>query len=83
MNWNIYAFWDYYHWTAIAFVVAIVTEIVIAMLYGKRLFSCKPKVAKKINGVNNQCQKVSSPIRPLGIRRNNCPDTENNTETNP
>lgn len=83
MNWSIYAFWDYYHWTSIAFVVVIVVEMVIAMLYGKGLFFSKPKVAKKINGVNNQYQKVGSPIRPLGIRRNNCPDTENNTETNP
>ena len=43
MNWSIYAFWDYYHWAAIAFVVIIVLEMVFAMLYGKRLFSRKLK----------------------------------------
>ena len=55
MNWSIYAFWDYYHWTSIAFVVIIALEMVFAMLYGKRLFSGKPKVSKKIHGVDTQC----------------------------
>jgi len=83
MNWSIYVFWDYYHWTSIVFVVVIVVEIVIAMLYGKRLFSGKPKVPNKIHGVDTECQKVSSPIRPFGKPRNRSTDTENNTESNP
>ncbi len=83
MNWDVYAFWNYHHWTSMAFVVVIVVEMVIAMLYGKGLFFSKPKVTNKIHGVDTERQKVGSPIRPLGIRRNNCPNTENNTETNP
>ena len=83
MNWSIYVFWDYYRWTSIVFVVVIVAEMVIAMLYGKRLFSCKPKVSKKIHSVDTKCQKVSSPIRPFSIPRNRSTDTENNAKTNP
>ena len=52
------------------------------MLYGKGLFFSKPKVAKKINGVNNQCQKVGSPIRPLAtihFKQPSAPPAEGNT----
>jgi hypothetical protein len=57
--------------------------MIVAMLYGKRLFFGKPKVSNEIHGVDTQYQKVGSPIRPFGIPGNRSTDTENNAETNP
>jgi len=79
MNWEMLAFWNYYHWVAIVFVIVITLEMAVVLL----LFSGKPKVRNQVNRVDTQRQEVRSPIRPFSIPSDRCSDTENNTKTNP
>ncbi len=83
INWDTFILLNHFSWTQILFVVVIALETGIALCFGKRLFSGKPKVAKEIYGIDNQCQKVSPPIRPFSIPSNRGTNTKNNKESNP
>ena len=79
MNWEMLAFWNYYHWTAILFVSVLTIETVAVWL----LFSRKPKVRQQVNRVYSESQKIGRPNRPVSVPSDRSTNSENNEKANP
>jgi hypothetical protein len=86
MNWEYYAIWHYYDWTQILFVLLISIEMTLAVLYaknGRRLFSSKSEIAYKVASVQNDSQKISSPIRSVSTTSYTRTYSENDKKSDP
>jgi len=83
MNWEVYLIWEHFHWTSIVFVLVIVFEIIVALVFGRRLFSSKQKVSDKIQGIDYQRKNIGCPNSPTNIPSNRSTDSKANQKANP
>ena len=67
-NWQVYALWNYYDLpTLICLAVCFIGgSIVFYLVKMKPLTSSYSEIKSKINKVENGCQDISAPIRPIG-----------------
>ncbi len=75
-NWSIYRIWEYYNPAALWFILVIMFELGTALLF------MKSKKSKKINSIQDSCQKISSPISPMSIPSYTGSDSQNDHKPN-
>lgn len=82
--WDNHIAWGhYFNWQQVLFVVVVGTETGLALLFHKRLFFRKPKIANEIDCVNNTDQNVSALIRPMCEPSDAGTERQNDTEASP
>ncbi len=65
-NWQVYALWNYYDLLSLlSFAVCVIGGSIVFYLIKKPSISGRFEINKKINSIENGCQDISAPTRPI------------------